>query len=112
MAAAQAQAAGTDTAGADASRCLSDSVLVAEANKVLPAVQVAEAVPKLPDILAHLVKCVEAAPQHAAEGKATANEKWRLALHLTAEERKECARTILAWYKRLQAAVKAAGKKP
>lgn len=66
--------------------------------------------PKLPEVPPHLVKCVEAAPKTppTKSGKATANEKVA-ALKLTADERKECARAILAWYKRLQAA-EAAGK--
>jgi hypothetical protein len=30
------------------------------------------------------------------------------ALHLTAEQRKDCAKAILAWYRKLQAAEKSA----
>lgn len=55
----------------------------------------------------NLVKCVEAVQQPKDK---SANAKVA-ALHLTAEERKTCAKAILAWYKKLQAAEKATAKK-
>ena len=58
---------------------------------------------KLPDIPAHLVKCIEKEPPAAN----TADKKV-LALKLTAEERKACAKAILAWYRQIQAANKQA----
>lgn len=69
--------------------------MVATANPTPPAA------PKLPDIPAHLVKCIGTAPK--TPPGATANDKVA-ALHLTSEQRKDCAKAILAWYKRLQAA--------
>jgi uncharacterized protein YeaC (DUF1315 family) len=56
---------------------------------------------KTPDIPAHLVKCIEKPP---LAGK-TADEKVTN-LKLTAEQRKECAKAILAWYKEIQKANK------
>jgi hypothetical protein len=56
-------------------------------------------------VLMNLVKCVVAV--QASRDK-SANAKVA-ALHLTAEDRKACAKAILAWYK--QQAEKAAGKK-
>jgi hypothetical protein len=58
---------------------------------------------KLPDIPSHLVKCIEKEPPAAN----TADKKV-LALKLTAEERKACAKAILAWYRQIQAANKQA----
>jgi hypothetical protein len=58
---------------------------------------------KLPDIPGHLVKCIEKEPPAAS----TADKKV-LALKLTAEERKACAKAILAWYRQIQAANKQA----
>jgi hypothetical protein len=67
--------------------------------------------PKLPEIPPHLVKCVETAPKTppTKDGKPATADAKVAALHLTAEQRRECAKAILAWYKRLQAA-EAAGK--
>jgi len=58
---------------------------------------------KLPDISPHLVKCIAKEPPTAA----TADKKV-LALKLTADERKACAKAILAWYRQIQAANKLA----
>src|SRR5262245_23740924 len=58
---------------------------------------------KLPDIPGHLVKCIEKEPP-----KADTADKKVLALKLTAEERKACAKAILAWYRQIQAANKQA----
>ena len=58
---------------------------------------------KLPDIPGHLVKCIEKEPPTA-----TTADKKVLALKLTADERKACAKAILAWYRQIQTANKTA----
>jgi hypothetical protein len=62
---------------------------------------------KTPDIPKHLVKCIEKEPSKGA----TANEMVTNQI-LTAEERKQCAKAILAWYKQIQAANKKTTPKP
>jgi hypothetical protein len=62
----------------------------------------------LPDVPKHLVKCIDSAPKNPPE--ASADQKVT-ALKLNADERRACSKAILAWYKKLQAAEKAAGKK-
>lgn len=61
-----------------------------------------------PDIPANLVKCIE---KPTPPGK-TADEKVRKEL-MTADQRRECMRAMLAWYKEYQKAEakKLAGKK-
>ena len=62
---------------------------------------------KTPDVPLHLVKCIEKEPPKAATADARV-----VNLKLTADERKACAKAILAWYKQIQAANKPAAAKP
>lgn len=83
------------------------SELLAEMNAQAkePVPQVVQNDAKMPDVPPHLVKCIEAAPKPGA----TADQKVAN-LKLTADERKACAKAILAWYKTIQAANKQAAK--
>ena len=62
---------------------------------------------KTPDVPKHLVKCINKEPPKGKD----ANEMVTNQI-LTAEERKACAKAILAWYKQIQAANKKTTPKP
>lgn len=74
-----------------------------ETAKAEEAAKVVQSDVHTPDIPKHLVKCLDkkAAKADSAD-QAVANEL------LTADERKACAKAILAWYKEIQAANKKA----
>ena len=100
----------TLTAGVFLTGCSSLSEDVASWSQAQKEVKAAEVVSndvKTPDIPPHLVKCL----QKDAKPGATA-DAYVANLQLTNDERKACAKAILAWYKDLQKANKRADVRP
>lgn len=74
-----------------------------QAAKEVKAAEVVSSDVKTPDIPAHLVKCIQKDPKPGATA-----DQYVANLQLTNDERKACAKAILAWYKDLQKANKRA----
>lgn len=90
------------TLGASLTGCasLSDDVAVwSQAQKEAKVAEVVNNDVKTPDIPPHLVKCIQKDPKPGATA-----DQYVANLQLTSDERKACAKAILAWYKDLQKA--------
>lgn len=94
------------TLGASLTGCANFSEEAAAWNQQAKEQKAAEVVSgdvKTPDIPPHLVKCLMKDPKPGATA-----DQYVANLHLTNEEKKVCAKQILAWYKELQKSQKKA----